>query len=297
MENLTCPNCQTEMKKDEDGDITTNVCPKCAGVFLDKDELNTLATGMSGDIEYCSIDNDFHQDRFASRSCPRCPDKKMKKINLLRLSDLIFDYCAGCGGFFLEKGEIQKMNRELKSLTPNKQAEEYRAEHAGHLVRIDVTGDVVAAPIIPGVPMVQKPQNVRYIRVSVFFGKDMPQKIRVFQEEWPVRLAKGLGLFWGQDIKTGDEKFDSMFRVQGQDTETIARHLDKAARESLINFAESGRSVCGQKGSIEITSSGVAYVEGPYACSSVENVVKRAQSVIEALVEIAGKVEAVPQES
>jgi len=126
MANLTCPNCQVEMKKDEDGDMTTDVCPKCRGVFLDKDELNTLATGMSGNIEYCSIDNDFHQDHFPDRSCPRCSDKQMSKINLLAFSDLIFDYCSNCGGFFLDQGEVQKMNQDLRHLTPNKEAEEHR---------------------------------------------------------------------------------------------------------------------------------------------------------------------------
>ena len=130
------------MKQDVAGDITTEVCPKCGGVFLDKGELNILATGIKGDIELCSIDNDFHEDRFQQRSCPKCEAQQMTKVNLLRLSDLIFDYCWKCEGFFLDMGEIQAMNRELKSLTPNKSAEEYRAIHSNHLVRIDQTTDV-----------------------------------------------------------------------------------------------------------------------------------------------------------
>ena len=93
MENIACPNCQTEMKQDVAGDITTEVCPKCGGVFLDKGELNILATGIKGDIELCSIDNDFHENRFQQRSCPKCESQQMTKVNLLRLSDLIFDYC------------------------------------------------------------------------------------------------------------------------------------------------------------------------------------------------------------
>lgn len=290
MANPTCPDCRTEMKKDEEGDITTDVCPKCGGVFLDKGELNTLATGMKGDIEYCSIDEDFHQDRFPQRSCPKCLERQMTKVNLLRLSDVIFDYCSKCEGFFLEKGEVQEMNRELKSLTPNKKAEEYRATHGEHLVRVDQTTEVVQLEYLG----ISRLVGARHIRVSVFFSKEMPSNIRVFQEAWPMRLAKGLGLFWGQDIKTGDEGFDAVFRVQGQDEETIARHLDDGARELLLSFTRGGRSIYGQSGSLEITSSGVVYVEGPYARNSIGDVVDRSKPLIDELVHIADEIETIP---
>ena len=278
------------MKQDVAGDITTEVCPKCGGVFLDKGELNILATGIKGDIELCSIDNDFHEDRFQQRSCPKCEAQQMTKVNLLRLSDLIFDYCWKCEGFFLDMGEIQAMNRELKSLTPNKSAEEYRATHSNHLVRIDQTTDVVDA----GFGGISKLAFAGYIRVSVFFSKEMPPSIRVFQEVWPMRLAKGLGLFWGQDIKTEDEQFDAIFRVQGQDEKNIAKHLDDEARKLLLEFSRARRSIYIRSGSLEITSSGVVYVEGPYTPHGMDDIVERSMPLINELVEIAGKIEVVP---
>jgi len=278
------------MTKDEEADITTDVCPKCGGVFLDKGELNVLATGMTGDIEYCSIDHDFHKDRFPPRLCPKCSDKQMTKINLLRLSDLIFDYCSNCGGFFLDKGEVTKMNQELKSFTPNKNAEEYRATHGDHLVRVDQTTDVITV----GSLGVSTPAAARYIRVSVFFSREMPPGIRVFQENWPMKLAKGLGLFWGQDIKTGDERFDSAFRVQGQEERVVTAFLDKEARDSLVSFVKSGKNIYSLTGSLDITSSGVVYVEGPYIPNSNGDTVKRSEHLIEALVDIADKIETLP---
>ena len=283
------------MKQDVAGDITTEVCPKCGGVFLDKGELNILATGIKGDIELCSIDNDFHEDRFQQRSCPKCESQQMTKVNLLRLSDLIFDYCWKCEGFFLDMGEIQEMNRELKSLTPNKRAEEYRATHSKHLVRIDQTTDVVNATNVGGIVGISKLAFAGYIRVSVFFSKEMPPSIRVFQEVWPMRLAKSLGLFWGQDIKTEDEQFDAIFRVQGQDAKAIARHLDDEARKLLLEFASGRRSIYSLMGSLEITSSGVVYVEGPYTPHGMDDIVERSMPLINELVEIADKIEVVPQ--
>ena len=278
------------MKQDVAGDITTEVCPKCGGVFLDKGELNILATGIKGDIELCSIDNDFHEDRFQQRSCPKCEAQQMTKVNLLRLSDLIFDYCWKCEGFFLDMEEIQEMNRELKSLTPNKSAEEYRATHSNHLVRIDQTTDVVGT----GFGGISKLAFAGYIRVSVFFSKEMPPSIRVFQEVWPMRLAKGLGLSWGQDIKTGDEQFDAIFRVQGQDEKNIAKHLDDEARKLLLEFSKARRSIYIRSGSLEITSSGVVYIEGPYTPHGMGDIVEKSMPLINELVEIAGKIEVVP---
>jgi len=282
------------MKQDVAGDITTEVCPKCEGVFLDRGELNILATGIKGDIELCSIDNDFHEDRFQQRSCPKCESQQMTKVNLLRLSDLIFDYCWKCEGFFLDMGEIQEMNRELKSLTPNKRAEEYRATHSKHLVRIDQTTDVVNATNVGGIVGISKLAFAGYIRVSVFFSKEMPPSIRVFQEVWPMRLAKSLGLFWGQDIKTEDEQFDAIFRVQGQDAKAIARHLDDEARKLLLEFATGRRSIYSLTGSLEITSSGVAYIEGPYTPHGMDDIIERSMPLINELVEISAKIEVVP---
>ena len=55
---------------------------------------------MSGNIEYCSIDDKEHEDKFAARSCPVCPDQPMRKIDLLAYTDTIFDYCPSCEGFY-----------------------------------------------------------------------------------------------------------------------------------------------------------------------------------------------------
>ena len=290
MAHLACPSCGAAMKRDGQQDMTVDACPDCGGVFLDKGELDALATGMAGDIDYCSIDEGLYEDKFPRRSCPRCPQQPMGKINLLGLSDIIFDYCPNCNGFFLDKGEVRAMNRELRTLTPSKAAEEYRAMHGPHLVRIDQRAEIVQREGVLG----PRFTPARHIRVSVFFGIDMPGSMRLFQEAWPMKLAKAFGLFWGEDIETGDEDFDVVFRVQGRNQAAVARHLDPAARASLLSFVESGARIFTQPGTLEITSTAVVYVEGPYIADSVKNVVESSQSLIASLVDIADRVEAVP---
>ena len=108
-----------------------------------------------------------------------------------------------------------------------------------------------------------------------------------------MRLAKGLGLSWGQDIKTGDEQFDAIFRVQGQDEKNIAKHLDDEARKLLLEFSKGSRSIYHRSGSLEITSSGVVYIEGPYTPEGMGDVVERSMPFISDLVEVADKIEAI----
>ena len=94
------------MVKEEYPDITIDVCSNCQGVFLDKDELNSLATGLASDIEFCSAGHKVDNDKFPIRNCPKCEEHPMIKVDMLRYSDTIFDHCETCGSFFLDRGEI-----------------------------------------------------------------------------------------------------------------------------------------------------------------------------------------------
>ncbi len=110
MATLACPSCYTAMQEIAEPDISIDQCPKCEGIFLDKGELNILAAVMSRDVEYFPIDEELHKNTFPTRICPKCSNQAMRKINLLTLSDLIFDFCPTCEGFFLDVGELEAMH-------------------------------------------------------------------------------------------------------------------------------------------------------------------------------------------
>ena len=67
MAGMNCPSCNARMEKVTEPDITTDVCQNCSAIFLDKGEVNALATALAGDIEYCSIDQDRHKENHRRR--------------------------------------------------------------------------------------------------------------------------------------------------------------------------------------------------------------------------------------
>lgn len=266
MEELKCPNCSTVMKKERDPDITTDVCPGCGGIFLEKGELNALATGMAGDIEYCSVDREEHADRFATRSCPKCTNQKMEKVNLLRFSDLIFDYCHECEGFFLDKGEIESMNLELKKLSPGGTSGEYRSHKDDHLVRVNQVSDITM-----GGPMsamtggaMQRPVGVMYIQAEVYFKTPLNMDLRIHAEKWTAKLAKILGISGSDDIAVGNDKFDGKFIVHGSDKTKIIGMLSPEVQNLMLQFVSKRPKILSESGSLEVLDDKVVYTEGPY---------------------------------
>jgi Zn-finger nucleic acid-binding protein len=282
MANLICPSCKSEMTTQEDPDITIEKCPDCGGVFLDKGELNALATGLSGNIEYCSIDKEHHPDDIATRSCPKCAHAQMHKVNLLRFSDIIFDFCRECEGFFLDKEESRRMNEELDKLAPDRKSEEFRDYLNERLVRIDRVDDVGLFEAPAGIATAAVKSS--YIKVTVFHREALPVAFRVHKEKWTARLAKAVHLFQGHDIPTGDKEFDSTFCIEGEDEEAILHALTPSFRDAALAFVRARPSIISHHGSLEISARRITYVEGPYATGAVHDLVEQADAVVRGMV-------------
>ena len=47
------------------------------------------------------------------RGCPRCNGVDLDKVFFIGYSDILLDRCPNCGGFWLDGGELQKINKEL----------------------------------------------------------------------------------------------------------------------------------------------------------------------------------------
>ena len=287
MSQFKCANCQTNMVRTKHPDVEIDTCPSCGGVFLEKGDLNIMATGLGGDIEYCSImESKIRSDRFPSRLCPKCDNQTMKKVNLLAFSDLIFDYCEHCESFFLDKGEIVSMNEELKEITPHGVAQEYRGYRDAFLVRVDRReGATMAGFGLAG--MATKPIGATSIRISVYFAEPLATDLRVFQEKWHAKLAKTFGLLSAHDISTGDAEFDKLFRVEGDDENTIVNTLTPDFREAAIRFVADQPPMYSRPGRLELSRYLISYSEGPYAAGDMPYLTKKAEPIVERLLNLA----------
>jgi len=249
------------MREVKEPDITFYRCKECDGVFLDKGELNILATGMAGNIELCSIDDENHKDKFGIRYCPKCTGQKMKKVNLLVYSEIVFDFCPKCEGFYLDKGEINKMNIELEELNKDKHPQEYRGYIDNHLVRLDKIKDVA----IGGMGAITYPQNIFFLRLSVYFEKPFNIGLRVHSEKRMDKISKLIGLFKQQDIQTEDKALDSAFIIQGKDEQKVKALLSsEELKKELLTFVSNKPKMLTAEGKLEITDKRIVLTEGPY---------------------------------
>lgn len=260
MASLTCPACGSPMEAHEEPDITVDVCQECGGLFLDRDELNVLSTGMAGDIEYCSLEGEPPEDAFPTRTCPRCGDREMEKVNLLRLSEIVFDRCPGCGGYFLDRGELAAANLQLREMSDGEaELREYRDRH---LVRVDRVSDLR----MEGVPgLAERASPVVSFRASVYFEEPLDLGLRVVPEGWSVKLAKTFGLFSEEDVETGDPAFDGAFVVRARRPGAVREALWEEVREDLLALARGAHALAGGGTRLEVDDERILYTEGPYS--------------------------------
>ncbi len=92
-------------------------CDRCGGMFFTRGELDRLAEPHQGSLEYSTVDLDSfdHADRYGATSCP-VDATAMVKVNFNIYTDIILDYCPTCGGFWLDSGELERVNREVREL-------------------------------------------------------------------------------------------------------------------------------------------------------------------------------------
>jgi Zn-finger nucleic acid-binding protein len=271
------------MQKRTGPDVAVDECPRCGGTFLDHGELNTLATGMAGNIEYCSVDEEFHADRFPARGCPKCDGVDMRKVNLLRFSDLVIDFCPSCEGFFLDRGEIARMNTELREAAPSGEAEELREFRDGRLVRVDRVAEVVRFDVLG----VEGALPATYLRIQVFFKQPAGKGLRIVREKWTAKLGKLFGLLHAEDIATGHAEFDSRFLVRSDTGLKVRDHLSDAFMDGMVEFVESEPRVLSRPGVLQVVETGLVYFEGPYLSGTLDDALEKAEPVIAGLLKLA----------
>jgi Zn-finger nucleic acid-binding protein len=96
--------------------LSYDACEQCGSLWLDAGELDKLAFKVAGSIEFCSQEED--ETRQPTRKCPRCIEVDLSPVKFLGLTDINLDRCHNCGGFWLDGGELNLVNRELAQIMP-----------------------------------------------------------------------------------------------------------------------------------------------------------------------------------
>ena len=117
---MQCLTCKIEMFN---YDVTTkhaqlsyDTCKQCGSLWLDAGELDKLAFQVAGSIEFCSEEED--KTRPPTKKCPRCIEVDLAPVKFLGLTDINLDRCHNCGGFWLDGGELNLIDRELARIMP-----------------------------------------------------------------------------------------------------------------------------------------------------------------------------------
>lgn len=91
-------------------------CEGCNGFWIKRGDLNLLIDHQRGDLEFSSVDHHFHKDTHGTLKCAFCDDSAMIKINFIGYSDIILDYCEECGAFWVDAGELEKMQEYISGI-------------------------------------------------------------------------------------------------------------------------------------------------------------------------------------
>ncbi|HUO85389.1 MAG TPA: zf-TFIIB domain-containing protein [Thermoanaerobaculia bacterium] len=115
---MQCPRDNASLEPREIHEVVVQVCPADGGMYLAKGELNKVADETAGDLEYSTLDLDSfeHADDSPPARCPRDPDVVMQKVEFVIETNIILDHCPRCHGFWLDGGELVRINEEVRNL-------------------------------------------------------------------------------------------------------------------------------------------------------------------------------------
>ena len=113
-----CPRCDAKLDLYSLLEIEFEGCPKCHGLWLDRDELRKLKNKVGiGELHWLNgeVDNIGQAAAVASkRVCPRNDNGNLLSV-VFGKSSVVLDWCPKCQGIWLDRGEYDKIVDYLRS--------------------------------------------------------------------------------------------------------------------------------------------------------------------------------------
>lgn len=114
---MDCPNDNEKLEKVLFHDVEVDYCPKCLGMWFDKNELGLAKDDKDKELNWLDIDLWRDKLRFktvrVSKFCPVC------RVGLQEISyddsKVKVDFCKKCQGVWLDRGEFKQIINYLKN--------------------------------------------------------------------------------------------------------------------------------------------------------------------------------------
>jgi len=114
---MECPNDGEQLEKVLFHLVEVDYCPKCLGMWFDKDELRRAKDTRDEQLNWVDVDLWRDKKRFKiSRGNKRCP---VCRVSLTEVgyddSKVKVDFCKMCNGVWLDRGEFKQIINYLKN--------------------------------------------------------------------------------------------------------------------------------------------------------------------------------------
>ena len=124
---MKCPACFNELSQMTVGHLTVEICRGgCGGIWFDAFELQRVDEPQESGAEWLvNIERDpsLRVDHTRKRSCPKCAEIKLKRHYFSAKRRVEVDQCPGCGGYWLDGGELEKIRDEMGDTAREKEVQ------------------------------------------------------------------------------------------------------------------------------------------------------------------------------
>lgn len=123
---MICPACERELAKKVAGGVTVDVCEGgCGGIWFDQFELRHFDEPHESEGEALLDtvrDDGIRVDHGRMRNCPKCPDLIMMRHFFSVRHEVEVDECPGCGGVWLDAGELAAIRSQYGTESERREA-------------------------------------------------------------------------------------------------------------------------------------------------------------------------------
>jgi len=114
---MNCPNDNEQLEKVLFHNVEVDYCPKCLGIWFDKDELRLAKDNKDEQLNW--VDVDLWRDKLKfhiAHGDKHCPDDRTGLVEVkYDESKTKVDFCKMCGGIWLDRGEFKQIINYLKN--------------------------------------------------------------------------------------------------------------------------------------------------------------------------------------